>query len=56
MVSDLYVFDMETFVWQKIIPSPEDGIPEARYFHSTEACELPRWLIVISISSNVIHS
>ncbi|OAX40956.1 galactose oxidase [Rhizopogon vinicolor AM-OR11-026] len=37
MISDLFVFDMETFVWEKVIPSPEDPIPEARYFHSTEA-------------------
>ncbi|KAG1751225.1 hypothetical protein EDB19DRAFT_1926166 [Suillus lakei] len=36
MVSDLYVFDMETFVWERITPSPEDDIPEARYFHCTE--------------------
>lgn len=36
MVSDLYVFDLETFVWERITPSPEDDIPEARYFHCTE--------------------
>jgi hypothetical protein len=36
MVSDLYVFDLETFVWERIPPSPEDDIPEARYFHCTE--------------------
>lgn len=36
MVSDLYVFNLETFVWEKITPSPEDDIPEARYFHCTE--------------------
>lgn len=36
MVSDLYVFDLETFVWERITPSPEDDIPDARYFHSTE--------------------
>lgn len=47
MVSDLYVFNMETFVWEMVTPAPEDDIPEARYFHSTEACELSRLLIVI---------
>lgn len=36
MVSDLYVFDLETFVWERVTPSPEDDIPEARYFHCTE--------------------
>lgn len=36
MVSDLYAFDLETFVWERITPSPEDDIPEARYFHCTE--------------------
>ncbi|KAG2155958.1 uncharacterized protein EDB93DRAFT_1079960 [Suillus bovinus] len=36
MVSDLYVFDLETFVWEKITPSTDDDIPAARYFHSTE--------------------
>lgn len=41
MVSDLYVFDLETFVWERITPSPEDDIPDARYFHSTETCEFP---------------
>lgn len=50
MVSDLYVFDMESFVWEKTTPSPEDAVPEPRYFHSTEACELPRSLIIIPLS------
>ncbi|KIJ64644.1 hypothetical protein HYDPIDRAFT_90290 [Hydnomerulius pinastri MD-312] len=36
MVSDLYVFDLETFVWEKLTPFPEDDVPEPRYFHSTE--------------------
>jgi hypothetical protein len=42
MVSDLYVFDLETFVWERVTPSPEDDIPEARYFHCTETCEFPK--------------
>lgn len=38
MVSDLYVFDLEAFVWERIPAFPEDDIPRARYFHSTDAC------------------
>ncbi|KAJ3747105.1 hypothetical protein DFH05DRAFT_1414266 [Lentinula detonsa] len=36
MVSDLYAFDLETCVWQKITPFPEDDIPKPRYFHSSD--------------------
>ncbi|KLO16762.1 regulatory protein ral2 [Schizopora paradoxa] len=36
MVADLYMFDLETFVWQKIVPNLEDDVPGARYFHSTD--------------------
>ncbi|KAG6903254.1 hypothetical protein C0995_000149 [Termitomyces sp. Mi166 len=36
MVSDLYVFDMETYNWEKIPISPDDDIPRARYFHSAD--------------------
>ncbi|KAI6114416.1 hypothetical protein F5141DRAFT_1187954 [Pisolithus sp. B1] len=32
-VCDLYVFDLETFVWKKIAPFEDDDIPEPRYFH-----------------------
>ncbi|KAI6099561.1 hypothetical protein EDD16DRAFT_1497421 [Pisolithus croceorrhizus] len=32
-VSDLYVFDLETFVWKKIAPFEDDDVPEPRYFH-----------------------
>jgi hypothetical protein len=39
MVSDLYVFDLETFVWEKLMPFPEDDVPEPRYFHSAETCK-----------------
>jgi len=39
MVSDLYVFDLETFHWEKIQAFPEDDIPKPRYFHSADACE-----------------
>jgi len=39
MVSDMYVFDLETFVWEKLLPSLEDEVPGARYFHSADICE-----------------
>ena len=38
MVSDLYVFDLETFQWEQILASPQDDVPRARYFHSADAC------------------
>ncbi|KAG2010045.1 regulatory protein ral2 [Coprinopsis cinerea AmutBmut pab1-1] len=37
MVSDLYVFDLETFVWEMIPYTPGDDIPQPRYFHSADA-------------------
>lgn len=37
MVSDIYMFDLETLRWEKIIQSPEDDVPQARYFHSADA-------------------
>ncbi|KAF9561355.1 galactose oxidase [Agrocybe pediades] len=36
MVSDLYVFDLETFVWEQIPYYPEDDVPRPRYFHSAD--------------------
>ena len=41
MVSDIYMFDLETLRWEKIIQSPEDDVPQARYFHSADACAYP---------------
>lgn len=38
MVSDLYVFDLDTFRWERLPASPQDDVPRARYFHSTDAC------------------
>ncbi|KIK26784.1 hypothetical protein PISMIDRAFT_94478 [Pisolithus microcarpus 441] len=35
-VSDLYVFDLETFVWKKIESFEDDDIPEPRYFHRND--------------------
>ena len=40
MVSDIYMFDMETFKWEKLQQSDEDDVPQARYFHSADTCEL----------------
>ena len=37
MVSDIYVFDLETFKWEKV-PQVEENIPQPRYFHSADAC------------------
>ncbi|KAG8899120.1 hypothetical protein FRB99_006910 [Tulasnella sp. 403] len=37
MVSDLYVFDLEKFVWHKVEPSPDEQVPGARYFHSADS-------------------
>lgn len=39
MVSDIYMFDMETYKWERLYQSPDDDIPQARYFHSADACE-----------------
>jgi hypothetical protein len=39
MVADLYVFDIETFVWEKVQYAPTDNVPQPRYFHSADACK-----------------
>ncbi|KAJ6621873.1 galactose oxidase [Mycena sp. CBHHK59/15] len=36
MVADLYVFDLQTYNWERIPPFPEDDVPRARYFHSVD--------------------
>ncbi|KAJ7677496.1 hypothetical protein B0H17DRAFT_944861 [Mycena rosella] len=36
MVADLYVFDLETYNWERILAFPEDDVPRARYFHSVD--------------------
>jgi hypothetical protein len=41
MVTDIYMFDIETFTWEKIPQNPDSDQPRARYFHSTDACEFP---------------
>ncbi|TCD70532.1 hypothetical protein EIP91_002878 [Steccherinum ochraceum] len=37
MVSDIYIFDLETFVWEKLAQPQEDDVPQPRYFHSADA-------------------
>ncbi|KAK0201769.1 hypothetical protein DFS33DRAFT_1017652 [Desarmillaria ectypa] len=37
MVSDLYVFDLETLMWEKLSSHSEDDIPRPRYFHSSDS-------------------
>ncbi|OSX59858.1 hypothetical protein POSPLADRAFT_1149894 [Postia placenta MAD-698-R-SB12] len=37
MVSDIYMFDLESFNWERLPQSAEDDIPQARYFHSADA-------------------
>lgn len=39
MVSDMYIFDLQTFIWTKVEPKPDDPVPGPRYFHSADACE-----------------
>lgn len=41
MVSDMYIFDLQTFIWTKVEPKPDDPVPGPRYFHSADACEYP---------------
>lgn len=48
MVSDLYVFDLNTFTWEKTTPFPEDDVPAPRYFHSAETCRSPPLPLVSS--------
>ncbi|KZT73774.1 galactose oxidase [Daedalea quercina L-15889] len=38
MVSDIYMFDLESFHWERLpqSQSPEDDMPQARYFHSAD--------------------
>lgn len=58
MASDLYVFDLETFIWEKITPFPEDDVPEPRYFHSAETCRsshLPSVCLLISHSQGTTN-
>ena len=39
MVSDIYMFDLETLRWERIEQSAGEDVPQARYFHSADSCE-----------------
>jgi hypothetical protein len=39
MVTDMYVFDLKTLVWEKVIAPADDCTPAQRYFHSADSCE-----------------
>ena len=49
MVTDIYMFDIETLTWEKIPQSSDSDQPRARYFHSTDACQSPNVTSRISI-------
>lgn len=42
MVSDMYVFDLKTFIWTKVDNSADPNLPGPRYFHSMDLCEPTR--------------
>ena len=42
MLSDLYVFDLQTYTWAKVEPAPDSIVPGPRYFHSSDTCK--SWL------------
>lgn len=44
MTMDMYVFDMDTYMWTKISYAAGDELPTPRYFHSTEPCA---WAILM---------
>jgi len=39
MVTDMYVFDLKTLVWEKVVAPADDCTPAQRYFHSADYCE-----------------
>lgn len=46
MVTDMYVFDLKTLIWEKIVAPTDDSTPAQRYFHSADSCEPkfpPNW-------------
>lgn len=38
MVSDIYMFDLESFKWERLL-QVEEHVPQARYFHSADTCK-----------------
>jgi hypothetical protein len=51
MVTDMYVFDLKTFVWEKVAAPSDDCTPAQRYFHSADSCKYPcsRFIIDLTI-------
>ena len=41
MVTDMYVFDLKTLVWERVVAPSDDCTPAQRYFHSADSCEDP---------------
>jgi leucine-zipper-like transcriptional regulator 1 len=39
MVTDMYVFDLKTLVWERVVAPSDDCTPAQRYFHSADSCE-----------------
>jgi hypothetical protein len=39
MVTDMYVFNLKTLVWEKVIAPADDCTPAQRYFHSADSCQ-----------------
>jgi hypothetical protein len=39
MITDVYVFDLRTLVWEKVVAPADDCTPAQRYFHSAGFCE-----------------
>ncbi|KAI9465536.1 hypothetical protein BJY52DRAFT_1244565 [Lactarius psammicola] len=37
MVTDMYVFDLKTLIWEKIVAPTDDSTPAQRYFHSADS-------------------
>jgi hypothetical protein len=42
MVTDMYVFDLKTLAWEKVVAPSDDCTPAQRYFHSADSCEYRR--------------
>lgn len=54
MVSDLYMFDLDTLHWTKLLLPQDENVPRARYFHSADT-----WnghLVVFGGMSNKLDS
>ena len=53
MVTDMYVFDLKTLVWEKVAAPSDDSTPAQRYFHSADSCEYCylRFIIAFDYSS-----